>query len=116
MLGNTSELRLGRYAKNPSMNSEGLLYSFGNAYSQYKPEDSTVLPSMAYSVEDAKKISEYSVSIGQYANQATVQFITGDLDVEKDWQSYLDALNSMDLEGYVALQQKAYDAYQESFG
>lgn len=71
---------------------------------------------MAYSVGDAKKISEYSVSIGQYANQATVQFITGDLDVEKDWQSYLDALNSMDLEGYVALQQKAYDAYQESFG
>lgn len=116
VLGNTSELRLGRYAKDPSMNSEGLLYSFGNAYSQYKPEDSTVLPSMAYSVEDAKKISEYSVSIGQYANQATVQFITGDLDVEKDWQSYLDALNSMDLEGYVALQQKAYDAYQESFG
>ena len=74
------------------------------------------MPSIAYSVDDAKKISEYSVSIGQYANQATVQFITGDLDVEKDWQSYLDALNSMDLEGYVALQQKAYDAYQESFG
>ena len=36
ILGNTSALRLGRYAKDPSMNSEGLLYSFGNAYSQYK--------------------------------------------------------------------------------
>jgi putative aldouronate transport system substrate-binding protein len=116
VLGNTSELRLSRYAKDPSMNSEGLLYSFGNAYSQYTPEEGTVLPSMAYTSDDAKRISEYSVSIGQYTNQATVQFITGDLDIEKDWASYLSALESMDLEGYVALQQAAYDTYMENFG
>lgn len=114
ILGNTSALRLGRYAKDPSMNSEGLLYSFGNAYSQYKPDEDSMLPSMAYTAEDAKKISEYSVSIGQYANQATVQFITGDLDIEKDWQSYVDRINSMDLEGYLALQQKSYETYLEN--
>ena len=100
VLGNTSELRLSRYAKDPSMNSEGLLYSFGNAYSQYTPEEGTVLPSMAYTSDDAKRISEYSVSIGQYTNQATVQFITGDLDIEKDWASYLSALESMDMENF----------------
>lgn len=49
-------------------------------------------------------------------SEGLAQKFGNDLDVEKDWQSYLDALNSMDLEGYVALQQKAYDAYQESFG
>lgn len=49
-------------------------------------------------------------------SERLAQKFGNDLDVEKDWQSYLDALNSMDLEGYVALQQKAYDAYQESFG
>ncbi len=49
-------------------------------------------------------------------SERLTQKFGNDLDVEKDWQSYLDALNSMDLEGYVALQQKAYDAYQESFG
>ncbi len=49
-------------------------------------------------------------------SEGLTQKFGNDLDVEKDWQSYLDALNSMDLEGYVALQQKAYDAYQESFG
>ena len=66
---------------------------------------------MAYSEDDARKISDYSVSIGQYVNQATVQFITGDLDVEKDWQSYVDKINGMDLEGYISVQQKAYDDY-----
>lgn len=49
-------------------------------------------------------------------SERLAQKFGNDLDVEKDWQSYLDALNSMDLEGYVALQQKAYDAYQDSFG
>ena len=49
-------------------------------------------------------------------SERLTQKFGNDLDVEKDWQSYLDALNSMDLEGYVALQQKAYDAYQDSFG
>ena len=40
-------------------------------------------------------------------SEGLTQKFGNDLDVEKDWQSYLDALNSMDLEGYVALQQKS---------
>lgn len=111
ILGNTNQLRIDRLVKDPTMNSEGILYECGNAYQKYKPDDSSVLPNMAYSEDDARKISDYSVSIGQYVNQATVQFITGDLDVEKDWQSYVDKINGMDLEGYISVQQKAYDDY-----
>ena len=109
IIGNTSDLRLSKLCTDPALNYEALFYSYAKAYSKYKPDDNSVLPNLAYSEEDAKKMSEYSVSIGQYVNQATVQFITGDLNIETDWQSYLDKINAMDLKGYVALQQKNYD-------
>jgi putative aldouronate transport system substrate-binding protein len=72
------------------------------------------MPNLAFEEEDARKIADYTVSIGKYVNQATVQFITGDLNIETDWQTYLDKLNSMDVTGYVAVQQKGYDAYLAS--
>lgn len=114
ILGNTNQLRIDRLVKDPTMNSEGILYECGKAYQKYKPDDKSVLPNMAYSESDARSISDYSVSIGQYVNQATVQFITGDLDVEKDWESYIGKINGMDLSGYIAVQQKAYDNYVEN--
>lgn len=111
MTHNTNDFRLGQFCANPENNVEGLLYKYGKAYSQYKPDDSTMLPNLAYSEEDAKKIADYSVSIGKFVNQSTVQFITGDLDINKDWQSFVDKINSMDLAGYLSIQQKAYDGY-----
>ncbi len=111
MTHNTSDFRLGQFCENPETNVEGLLYKYGKAYSKYKPDDSTMLPNLAYSEEDAKKIADYSVSIGKFVNQSTVQFITGDLDINKDWQSYIDKINGMDLTGYLSIQQKAYDGY-----
>jgi putative aldouronate transport system substrate-binding protein len=44
-------------------------------------------------------------------NQATVQFVTGDLDVDKDWDTYLQKLDSMGVQNYIDTYQKYYDAY-----
>lgn len=47
-----------------------------------------------------------------YVNQATVQFITGDLDVEKDWDSYISRMESMGVNDYIRIYQKYYDIYR----
>ena len=116
ILNNTSDVRLALFSEDPNRSVEGLLYQYGKLYSKYKPEDATVMPNLAFEEDDARKIADYTVSIGKYVNQATVQFITGDLNIETDWQTYLDKLNGMDVAGYVAVQQKGYDAFMKSLG
>lgn len=116
MTHNTNDFRLGQFCANPKNSVEALLYQYGKAYSKYKPDDNSMLPNLAYSEEDAKKIADYTVSIGKYVNQSSVQFITGDLDINKDWQSYVDKINSMNLQGYLGIQQGAYDIYAKNLG
>lgn len=116
MTHNTNDFRLGQFCANTKNSVEALLYQYGKAYSKYKPDDNSMLPNLAYSEEDAKKIADYTVSIGKYVNQSSVQFITGDLDINKDWQSYVDKINSMNLQGYLGIQQGAYDIYAKNLG
>ena len=60
----------------------------------------------------SKAVSEYTTTVGGYVNQATVQFITGDLDVEKDWDSYISRMESMGVNDYIRIYQKYYDIYR----
>lgn len=82
-------------------------------YEPYLPDIDMIVPNLAFSTEDTQKISEYTTTIGGYVNQAEVQFITGDLDVEKDWDTYIQTLKNMGVEDYIALYQKNYDKYLE---
>ena len=59
-------------------------------------------------------VSEGTLTIGGYVNQACVQFITGDLDVEKDWDTYINKLETMGVENYIATYQSAYDTYMSN--
>lgn len=111
ILGNTSALRLALDAGNSKYNSEVFLYNYAKGYSQYTPKDDSIFPNIAFSEEDSRKIADYTASVGKYVNQATVQFITGDLDINQNWNTYLQKLKGMDVKGYIALEQKGYDSY-----
>jgi putative aldouronate transport system substrate-binding protein len=108
---------LGRFkphelVENTVTNLEYILYQAQMEYGKYRPDMNTVLPgSLAYDEDDARLISNYIVSIGGACTQARVQFITGDMDVERAWDAYVQSLNNMDVQGYIALTQKAYDEY-----
>ena len=92
-------------------NLEYILQKAAERYSAYAPDLDQVVPNIAFDTESAQKISEYSLSIGGYVNQATVQFITGDLDIEKEWDNYLNTLKNMGVEDYLSLYQAQYDNY-----
>ena len=38
------------------------------------------------------------------------QFVTGAKSLDKDWDAYVKGLDQLDLTGYLAAMQKAYDA------
>ncbi len=114
MSGRTAANRCGEAVDDPSMNVEAILYSAAEVYDQYRFDTDTIIPELPYTEDQSKQISEYTVSIGAYANSATIRFITGDMDIENDWQTYLDEMDKMDLEGYIKVMQDAYDAFESS--
>ena len=48
-------------------------------------------------------------NITDYINQNALQFITGAKSLDTDWDAYVAGLDQLDLKGYLAAQQAAYD-------
>lgn len=96
----------------PDHDTEYYLQQAAAAYEKYSPDLDSLVPDLVFEGADAQTISEGTLTIGGYVNQATVQFITGELDVDKDWDTYIEKLNNMGVENYLATWQNYYDAYE----
>lgn len=71
-----------------------------------------LLPS--YSVLDADAALEASnlwIDISTYISESTAKFITGEKNLEGDFDAYLAQLKSMGMDRYIEIQQNALDAY-----
>ncbi|MBQ8231642.1 MAG: extracellular solute-binding protein [Lachnospiraceae bacterium] len=66
------------------------------------------LPSLSYGDDGAERATLYT-DIVNYCATANVQFITGERDLDKDWDTYLEELEKMGLQRYIEIQQNAYD-------
>jgi putative aldouronate transport system substrate-binding protein len=49
-------------------------------------------------------------NIVDYVNQNSLAFITGQKNLDSDWDAYVKGLDGLDLKGYIDANQKAYDA------
>ena len=79
--------------------------------SEYAADEKNMLPLFYYLPEENEKIATYSVTIDSYVSESIARFITGDLDLDTDWDSYIDELNSFGLEDYIATIQSGYDRW-----
>ncbi|MCR4679598.1 MAG: hypothetical protein K5679_12745 [Lachnospiraceae bacterium] len=100
----------------PAHSGEYWLQQWAELYSQYAPATETLVPNLAFEGEDAKIVTEGTLTIGGYVSQAQVQFIDGSLDIEKDWDAYIQKLQSMGVDDYIAAYQRSYDAYMAAAG
>ena len=73
-----------------------------------------MVPNLTFEGSDAQFISEATLSIGGYVNQALVQFVTGDMDIETQWEEYISTLESMGVQQYIDTYQKYYEAYEQN--
>ena len=67
-----------------------------------------------FTTEESSEYSTILSDLDTYAYQATLQFITGERSIDTEWDSYLEALNSLKLEQIEALCQTAYDRYMDA--
>lgn len=72
---------------------------------QYPKE---IVTKLVYTEEELAEINEISTAITNYANEARVLFVTGELDIEKDWDSYVEQLYKLGLEKWLNVAQQAY--------
>lgn len=68
---------------------------------------------LPHSEEVVDEFSSLKSDISNYIKNAMSQFITGQLDIEKDWDSYIDTLNKMGLPRLIEIEQEAYDDFKD---
>ena len=67
------------------------------------------MPALLYQESEANRRNTLYTDISNYIRQAAAQFISGELDPETDYESYLNTLKQMKLEELIQIEQAAYD-------
>ncbi|MCJ8014740.1 ABC transporter substrate-binding protein [Paenibacillus sp. KQZ6P-2] len=82
-----------------------------NKYEPYAPKGDalSVLPPIKLKDEESQPIQTISVELANYVKESTVRFITGDLNLDKDWDTYVQSLDKIGLRKYLETYQKGYD-------
>lgn len=110
----TSELRLGEMIDYSDPNAvwtqEPRLYSITNIhYYPFETPEKQVPQSIYYTAEESNEYSRLREQINTYARESLVAFITGNRDIEKEWDSYVKEFEKLELPKYLEYIQKAYD-------
>ncbi len=66
-----------------------------------------LIPSYWVEAEYASKLSEYSVSIPNYIEEKTAAWISGQADVEAEWDAYCEQLDKLGLQDFIKIRQEA---------
>jgi len=80
----------------------------------FKSDDVTgveAYPVVFYTSDEVEERGAVYKDITTYLKQARAQFITGELDLDKDWDTYVNTLNQMNLGRLLEIEQAAYDRY-----
>lgn len=72
------------------------------------------LPRLYFSAEDQKKIASIGADVNAYVVQSMARFITGDLDIEANFDNYLNDLDRMGIKEYMEIYQAAYDVWKKA--
>jgi putative aldouronate transport system substrate-binding protein len=59
--------------------------------------------------EEAEELKDLRNTINTYVNETIALFAVGEMDIEKDWETYLKDLDNMGLKRYLEISQSGYD-------
>ncbi|WJH35381.1 ABC transporter substrate-binding protein [Paenibacillus sp. CC-CFT747] len=105
-----SDLRLGEVA-DPSQPLEPLLYKETKEKMEpYQQSMENILPPVFFTAEQSSEVADLEKTLLDHMKEMTARFITGDLDLDKNWDSYVKNLDNMNLKRYLEIYQTAYDA------
>lgn len=68
-------------------------------------------PTVVYTEEETTERATLYTDMYNYLKNSYAQFITGERDIDSDWDSHIAELNKMGLERLMEIEQAAYDRY-----
>ncbi|GLX68813.1 ABC transporter substrate-binding protein [Paenibacillus glycanilyticus] len=92
---------------------ERRLYEATLLYEGHEPDEVFPYWAVWMAPEEADEAAMLQTNLKNYIEQSTLQFITGNLDLDKDWDEYVEGLNQLQISRYVELMQQAYNDYKE---
>jgi len=105
----SNDFRLGE-ARNPDQPLEVILYNETKEKMEpYAMPIEKVMPPVFFNAEQATEIADLEKTILDHVKEMMARFITGDLDIDSNWDAYVQNLENMNLKRYLELYQEAYD-------
>jgi putative aldouronate transport system substrate-binding protein len=91
--------------------AQGTQYFQGTkSYEAVAPKADLSLPNLFVSSDKISDFTRIKTGIDDYIKESVTKFITGNMDVEKDWDSYVEKMNNIGLKEYLDMCQQAYDS------
>lgn len=79
-------------------------------YAAYVPPIEEVFPPVYIAAEDASEYTRLKTQLKDYIDESIARFISGDLDLEADWDAYVKDFDNLELNKYLEINMKAYNA------
>ena len=89
---------------------ETRLFVQSQAYEPFAPPWNFIYPKVFPIPEYVDETSQLVTEVNDYLNETIARFISGDMNVEQDWDKYLSEMESVGLGRLIELKQMAYDA------
>lgn len=86
-----------------------LHYMTEENYAPYQPPIEMVIPPLFFTEEQSNELLNMETSIYNYLREKTAGFITGALDIDSTWDTYLAELEAMGLPKVIEIYQAAYE-------
>lgn len=81
-------------------------------YDQYKPFLAEKLPILSFTKEELEAISVMNTDLSNFVDEMKAKWVTGQADIDKEWDGYVDRLYKMGLEEYIKIYKDAYERYK----
>ena len=78
-------------------------------YEPYLHPEKEMLTPLRFLGSEQEELSTLKAEFARYVRQSMVKFITGAMDLDKDWSAYLANLDKLGMKKILAANQKAYD-------
>lgn len=92
---------------------ERRLYEATKLYEGHEPAELYPSGSVWLDPDIADEVSILQANARNWIDQNVIQFVMGDLDLDKDWDAYVQGLRDLGADRYVAVMQQAYDDWKE---
>ncbi len=110
----SSRVRFGEKLADPDLRSTNLDVITQEVLEAYRQPADMWLPPMFFNEDQVMVVAEATTTIVPFVQEQLARWITGQGDVDAEWDSYLDQLEAMGLSQYLEIHQTTFDRQQEA--